>query len=184
MTGCPRNIIPSDYPSLVRQSAAGNRPSSAPTTASPAEPAQLTHPAERPSPSSRRLDCRDEGKRLCAAWSDPLVARGLTVGVRRHADQYHFEPAPSTETRAINGAAPAVHRVTVATAFFRTATSPKNHRSDGIGLLRAMTAQQRVMTQPVDWLSPKHHPFGLSLSSPAKCGREPAIIGTDHSQSG
>ena len=72
-----------------------------------------------------------------AGPSDPLVTGGLrhvadlTVG-GQHRHHHHFEPAPSTETRAINGATPAVHRVTVATAFFRTIYLPKE-RTDPTG---------------------------------------------------
>jgi len=53
--------------------------------------------------------------------SDPLVSRGLqlveTHLLAAHADQYHFEPAPSTATSATTGATLADQRTTVATVL-------------------------------------------------------------------
>jgi hypothetical protein len=53
------------------------------------------------------------------AGSDPLVAGDALPGRARlltaHADQYHFMPAPSTDTNATTGATLADQRTTVTT---------------------------------------------------------------------
>ena len=152
----------------------------------------MTRPTP-PTPATKRL--RGEGTESTLRALDPEVPvfrptcsrgsasrRGPDRWRTRH-HHHHFEPAPSTDTRAIRRRHPCCPPRDGGHCVLPHCSSPKNHRSDGIGLLRAMRAQQRVITQPVEEF-PKHHPFGLSRRSPAKCGRAPAIIGTGHSQSG
>jgi hypothetical protein len=71
---------------------------------------------------------------LCSIRSDPLVAGSLAFGVRRHTDQYHFEPAPSTDTRAMTGATLADQRTTVATVddFFMVSLPRRQPAGDWI----------------------------------------------------
>ena len=71
--------------------------------------------------------------------SDPLVAGRPLVGGSwlraAHANQAHFEPAPSTATSATTGATLADHRTTVATVddFFMVYPSLVNEPSRGLG---------------------------------------------------
>jgi hypothetical protein len=73
------------------------------------------------------------------ASSDPLVSRGPDFLETRlnapHADQYHFEPAPSTDTRATTGATLADHRTTVAIVddFFMVFPPIDKHGQQGLG---------------------------------------------------
>jgi len=65
------------------------------------------------------------------AGSHPLVAGDLVPDGARllaaHADQYHFMPAPSTDTRATTGATLADQRTTVVTVDdFLMSTPPSN----------------------------------------------------------
>lgn len=113
--------------------------------ARPAASAPARARPDAPSPSSRQLGCHGEGdggERLSApgatfGWwfrSDPLVARGLNLRLGAHADQYHLEPAPSTDTNAMTGATLADHRTTVDTVddFFMASLPRRQPAGDWI----------------------------------------------------